>query len=437
MPELPLSFEAADGFVRSGALTSASHASLEVMIPGLCPSAVVRIARAGGEPLLAEAVHVHAERAVCTPLGPIGGVVPGARADSTLGKLGAFVGEALLGKAVDAWGRAPGIDGARVARAERSAIAISVRAPISRPLLTGVGAIDAFATLAHGQRVALVAGAGIGKTSLLRRIVASAHVNARVIALVGERGREAAQLLADLEGDESWNATTAVVATAERSPVERIAAVRTATAQAEALAETGRDVLLVVDSLTRVATAWREIALAAGEPPSHRGHPASLAGMLARLVERAGARASGSITAVYAVLVDGDDPREPVTDTVRSLVDGHIVLSRALADAGRFPAIDVLRSVSRTMDAVTTPEHRADAADVRRALAALDAATDLFAIGAYAPGGDHLLDAAVAMRLQFDRLIFDAGSPRRDAIAELGAVAAALRETLSATIGAV
>ena len=197
-------------------------------------------------------------------------------------------------------------------------------------------------------------------------------------------------------------------------------------AQAEWLCEHGHDVLLTIDSLTRVANAWRELALAAGEPPAHRGHPASMIGTLAGIVERAGARASGSITGVYAVLVDGDDPFEPVTDAVRGLLDGHIVLARRFADAGRFPPIDVLRSSSRIMNRLASVEHIRDAALVRKALAALERAEDLFAIGAYQPGGDPLLDAAVAQRQRLEDWIFHARPNDEDPVAQLAQIAAAL-----------
>jgi flagellum-specific ATP synthase len=333
-----------------------------------------------------------------------------------------------MGRSVDAWGRSADEGLAQVARLDRDPIPNHARAPIRRPLLTGVSAIDAFAAIGHGQRIALFAGAGVGKTALLRRIVDSARVDARVVALVGERGREAAEIVDAIECGDRWSTTTVVCATSERPPIERVAAAKTATAHAEALADEGRDVLLVVDSLTRIATAWREIALAAGEAPAHRGHPASLASVIAALVERAGARKNGSITAVYAVLVDGDDLREPVTDTIRALLDGHVVLSRTLAEAGRFPAIDVLRCLSRLMPDVASPAQVRDAADVRRALALLERSEDLFAIGAYEPGGDSWLDAAVSVRDAIDALVFDSDAPHAAAVDELAKVAAHFRD---------
>jgi len=280
--------------------------------------------------------------------------------------------------------------------------------------------------MGYGQRIALFAGAGVGKSTLLRRIVDGAAVDARVVALIGERAREAAEAVASLSRSPQWASTTLVCATADAPPAERLAAALTSTAQAEHLAGSGRRVLLVMDSLTRVATAWRELALADGEPAAHRGHPPSLVGALARLVERAGAFRHGSLTAVYAVLVDGDDPYEPVTDALRALLDGHITLCRRLADSGRYPAVDVLRSLSRIMPLVAADGHRRDAALVRRALDTLEKYEDLFAIGAYERGGDFWLDAAVQARPLIEALIFS-DSPAVDSTGRLAEIAGVLR----------
>lgn len=394
---MPLSHAGVDGWIRTGTVAGVSRRKIRVALPGLTIGACVEIERTGMPDVIAEVVDLEGTLATCAPIAGANGIVAGARARSTGARIGSFVGEALLGRDVDAWGRSADIESARVVCAE-DAPASADRVPIDRPLCTGIVAIDALSTIGYGQRVALFAGAGVGKTTLLRRIVDRAEVDARVIALVGERGREAAELVRSLRDDRRRSSTTVVCATADAPPLERLAAVRTATLHAQLLAAKGRDVLLVVDSLTRAATAWREHALEAGESPAHRGHPPSLASMLAALVERAGAWTSGSVTGIYAVLVDGDDVREPVTDSVRGLLDGHIVLSRRLAEAGMFPAIDVLRSLSRLMPALASDTHRTSATVVRSALAMLEQAEDLFAIGAYAPGGDLALDAAVAMR---------------------------------------
>ena len=408
---LPLSYASADGWIRYGSLAGVSRRKMRVVMPGLAIGACVQVERRGRPQLAAEVVDLDGSFATCVPFGDATGVVTGARASSSGARMGSFVGGALLGRDTDAWGRALGVRGARVVCADDLARP-SERVVIERALYTGVAAIDAFATLGYGQRIALFAGAGVGKTSLLRRIVESAAVDARVIALVGERGREAAELIGSLRADPRRSTTTVVCATADAPALERLAAIRTATLHARALAVEGRDVLLVVDSLTRAATAWREHALEAGESPAHRGHPPSLASVLASLVERAGAWNGGSVTGIYSVLVDGDDVREPVTDSVRGLLDGHIVLSRRLAEAGCFPAIDVLRSLSRLMGSVASDTHLADATTVRAALSTLEQSDDLFAIGAYEPGGDLALDAAVAVRDEIATLLYGEAAMR-------------------------
>ena len=356
------------------------------------------------------------------------GVAVGDEATATGAEMGSYCGHGLLGRCVDAWGGPANANCAVAAPADR-AMPLELRSPIERPLRTGVAAIDALCTVGVGQRIALFAGSGVGKSTLLRLIARHAQLDAHVVALIGERGREAAEAVEQLRATPRWPSTTVVCATAESSPSERLASAHTAIAQAEWLCERGHDVLLTMDSLSRVANAWREIAIANGEPPAHRGHPASLASLLAAMVERAGARRRGSITAIFAVLVDADDQFEPVTDTVRGLLDGHLVLARNLADAGRFPPIDVLRSSSRLMQRIATPEQLADAQLVRKALAALERAEDLFAIGAYAPGGDPFLDAAVAQRERLEGLIYQGDRTVADPVEQLALVAAALRST--------
>ena len=439
MLEWPLVHAASDGWKRSGTVRAVSDRVVHVRAPGLSPGSCVMIAPPHFPPAPAIVVEVSGDGATCVPLTGAQGVGVGVRVQSTLARIGAFVGPALLGHAVDAWGRLSEMDMAdacvaitQVADIEHKRLDLSQRAAVSRPFFTGVPAIDAFTTLGYGQRVALFAGAGVGKTTLLRRIVDGAAADARVLALVGERGREAAELVARFRGDRRRSTTTIVCATSEAPAIERIAAVRTATAHAEALADSGLDVLLVVDSLTRVAAAWRELALAAGEPPAQRGHPPSLPNVLARLVERAGARTTGSVTGIYAVLVEGDDEREPVTDAVRALLDGHIALSRKLAECGRFPAVDVLRSLSRLMDDLVEPGHQRAAVAVRGALAALEAAEDLLAIGAYRAGGDPELDAALRVRDDINALVHDSAQKAiapdpASAIAMLCDIAARLR----------
>jgi FliI/YscN family ATPase len=439
MRDAPLRFDAADGWLRSGTVESVAPDHLVIRMPALQPGAVVKVTRADGRPLLARVQSIDKHGAHCTPLERVDGISVLARATSDLARLGAHVGPALLGCAADAWGRGSKSGRSIIASTDPAPLSLAERAPITSALRTGIAAIDAFTPIGLGQRIALAAGAGIGKTTLLRRVVEQADVDARVVALIGERAREAAETIALLEHTHRWPTTTIYCATSEAGPMERFAAAQSAAAQAEWLCSRGRRVLFVLDSLSRVAGAWREMAIAAGEPPAQRGYPPSLVGALARLVERAGARvAGGSITAVFSVLVDADDHFEPVTDAVRALLDGQVSLSRKLAEAGRFPAIDVLRSLSRAMPDIAAPAHKLDAAIVRHALSTLEQAEDLFAIGAFRPGSDAWLDACVAARPSIEQLIFD-GEGRgaaHDPVADLADIASRLRAATLQTASA-
>jgi FliI/YscN family ATPase len=425
--DLPLYYGRCDGFVRRGRVIAVSPSSVRVSLPAVSGRAVVALERGDGSVALAEVVTAERGVASCRPLDSMQGVVVGAPATATGAELGARVGPALLGDVVDAWGRSRTDRGAGHFVARHHEVQIEERRPIDRALATGVAGIDALCTIGAGQRVGLYAGAGVGKSTLLRCIAQHVTCDAHVLALVGERAREASETIDALRQGPRWPATTVVCSTAAAPPFERFAAVRAAHAQAEWLCEQGCDVLLTVDSLTRVAVAWRELALAAGEQPAHRGHPPSLVSALASIVENAGARQRGSITAIYSVLVDGDDPFEPVSDALRGLLDGHIMLARRLADAGRFPAIDVLRSSSRLMPRLATPRQSEDASLLRRALATLEDSADLLAIGAYKPGGDPWLDAALELRAELDAWLFHGSACAPDAVDGLARIARDLR----------
>jgi FliI/YscN family ATPase len=419
-----------DGWQRHGVVIGAALRSVEVRIPGCAPGSLAVVQTRSG-PTLVQVRAVDCDVAQCAPLDERAEFSPGDGVSSVGARAGAFAGDALLGAAVDGWGRPDPASAthAEVVRADKAPPPQADRGIIRRQMLTGVDAIDAFATIGFGQRIALFSGAGVGKSTIVRRILRSAPVHARVLALVGERGREARETIDALRGSAAWSSTTVVCAPAGAPALERFAALHTATAQAEWLCARGMDVLLVVDSITRAAHAWRELALAGGESMSNRGYPPSVTANLASVVERAGARNTGTITGIYAVLVDGDDLREPVSDAVRGVLDGHIVLDRALADAGRYPAIDVLRSLSRLAPDLITREHRQDAALARRALDVLERAEDLLAIGAYRPGGDPLLDAALKARPSLESLIFDGDGTRNapDVVARLHEAVAGLR----------
>jgi flagellum-specific ATP synthase len=272
------------------------------------------------------------------------------------------------------------------------------RAPIRSPLGTGIRAVDAFLTVGRGQRVGIFGGSGVGKSTLIGMMTRNTEAEVTVVGLVGERGREVGGFLEESLGAEGLARSVVIVSTSDESPLKRMRAALAATAIAEFFAAQGKHVLLVLDSLTRFAMAAREIGLAAGEPPTAKGYTPSVFARLARLIERAGNFRTGSITAFYTVLMEGDDQQDPLVDAVRSLLDGHVVLSRALAAEGWYPPIEVLDSISRLMPAVTGEEHRGQAALTRKLMAIYARSEDLVKIGAYKPGADADLDRALRAR---------------------------------------
>ncbi|HKP61599.1 MAG TPA: FliI/YscN family ATPase, partial [Polyangiales bacterium] len=274
--------------------------------------------------------------------------------------------------------------------------------------------LDAFVTVGEGQRMGLFAAAGVGKSTLLGQIAQGTAADVVVLCLIGERGREVRDFLEDHLGELGRARSVVVCATSDAPPLVRMRCPSVATSIAEGFRDRGRSVLLLVDSLTRFARAAREVGLAAGETPVRRGYPASVFARLPRLIERAGTAEVGSITAFYSVLVEGDDLDEPITDELRGLLDGHVVLSRALAARGRFPAIDVTQSLSRLMPRLTSEEHRAAAARARAQLALYEEKRDLIALGAYQPGGDARLDAAIAAQPSIEAFLLQAERERAD-----------------------
>lgn len=309
-----------------------------------------------------------------------------------------LVGDNLLGRVLSATGQpldGRGLPGGRVRRPlDGSAPQPLTRLPIREPLGCGVRALDAFVPCGRGQRLGVFGGSGVGKSTLLGMLARGTAADVIVMALVGERGREVGEFL-EVLGPEGMRRAVLVVSTSNESALLRLRAPMTATAIAEAFAAAGRHVLLVVDSLTRFAMAQREIGLAAGEPPTAKGYTPSVLNKLACLVERAGHFNTGSITAFYTVLMEGDDQQDPVVDTVRSLLDGHILLDRGLAARGHYPPVAVLDSLSRLMPAITTPAHREKARALRELLSAYARSEDLIRIGAYQRGTDALLDRAM------------------------------------------
>lgn len=308
------------------------------------------------------------------------------------------VGPKMLGRVIDTAGNP--LDGKGEYRANHSVVIDGSaplpleRVPIREPLGCGIRAIDSFVTCGRGQRVGIFGGSGVGKSTLIGMMARGTSADMTVLALVGERGREVGEFL-EVLGEEGLRRAVVVVSTSDQSPVLRLRAALAATAVAEHFASTGKNVLLIVDSLTRFAMAQREIGLAAGEPPTAKGYTPSVLNMLARLVERAGNFSQGSITAFYTVLMEGDDQQDPVVDTVRSLLDGHIVLDRNLALHGHYPPISIMESISRLMNGMVSSEHHAKANAVRQLLAAYSRSEDLIRIGAYQNGTDPVLDHAI------------------------------------------
>jgi FliI/YscN family ATPase len=319
------------------------------------------------------------------------------------------VGPGLLGRVIDARGNC--IDGRpqpmlpeRVRR-DRLPPPPVERPRISKPLSTGVQAIDSLLTCGRGQRLGIFSGSGVGKSVLLGMMSRYTNADVIVTGLIGERGREVNEFIERDLGREGLARSVVVVATSNEPALARVHAASTATAVAEYFRDQGREVLLLMDSVTRFAIAQREIGLAAGEPPTTRGYPPSTFAILPRLVERAGQSRAGSITAFYTVLVEGDDETEPVADAVRGLLDGHVWLSRKLASRGHYPAVDVLASISRLMNDITTPQHRAAAQTIRQLLAAYAEHEDLLSIGAYRRGSNRFVDCAVEMREAIEGLL--------------------------------
>ncbi|MGN6302492.1 MAG: FliI/YscN family ATPase [Angustibacter sp.] len=346
----------------------------------------------------AEVVGIARDHLRCMPLGEIDGLRAGDRVVATGDGLRVRVGSELLGRVLDGLGRpadgGPAVPGELLSVNHRAPDALS-RQLVDSPVSLGVRALDTLVPAGRGQRLGIFAGSGVGKSSLLSMIARGTSASVSVLALVGERGREVREFVEGDLGEAGLARSVVVVATSDAPAVTRLRAAFVATRIAEWFRDGGLDVLLMMDSLTRVAMAQREIGLSNGEPPATRGYPPSTFALLPRLLERAGPAATGTITGIYTVLVDGDDHNEPIADAARSILDGHITLSRRLATAGHFPSIDVLESVSRVVGAVTTPEQRAAATVLRRVLAAHRDARELIEVGAYAPGSDPDVDAAV------------------------------------------
>ena len=351
------------------------------------------------EPLPAEVVGFREGYVQLMPLGETKGIGPGCQVVSAQKVLQVKVGPELLGRVIDGLGNP--IDGKGPILCQKEyPIQADPPAPLERPVIkdslyVGVRAIDGLITMGQGQRIGIMAGSGVGKSTLLSMIARNTEADISVIALVGERGREVKEFIERDLGEEGLKRSVVVVATSDKPALVRIKGALTATAIAEYFRDRGRKVVLMMDSVTRFAMAQREVGLTVGEPPATRGYTPSVFALLPRLLERAGTSAKGSITGIYTVLVDGDDMNEPIADAVRSILDGHIVLSRNIAAQNHFPAIDVLASVSRVMSAVVPKEHMEANRKLRALMAVYKEAEDLIHIGAYVKGSSPKIDEAV------------------------------------------
>lgn len=361
--------------------------------------------------IMAEVVGFANERIFLMPKDDVSGVVPGAKVTPLLNYKGVPLSMNLLGRVIDGVGTPLDGKGPIAANQFGGAKARPInplhRRPIKQPLDVGVRAINSILTVGKGQRMGLFAGSGVGKSVLLGMMTRGTAADVVVVGLVGERGREVKEFIDEILGEEGKKRSVVIAAPADVSPLMRLKGCETAVQVAEYFRDKGLDVLLLIDSITRYAQAQREIALAVGEPPATKGYPPSVFAKLPALVERAGNGSGnqGSITAFYTVLSEGDDLQDPIADASRAILDGHIVLSRALADAGHFPAVDVEKSISRVMPAVTSSEHQQMARSVKQLYASYQQSKDLIAIGAYVRGSDPQLDKAIGMMPNINRFL--------------------------------
>lgn len=375
-----------------------------VVVEGMTAAmgSICKIELASGKTCDAKVIGFNGVRPMLAPLSGAVAFSAGDPVTLVAESLRVMVGPALAGRVVDALGRP--IDGKPLPRGltpvsvDRPAPDSLARPPIDEPLATGVRAVDALLTVGRGQRLGIFAGSGVGKSTLLGMLARGTAADAIVIAMVGERGREVREFIERTLGAEGLKRSVIVVATSDQPASLRVQAAWTATGIAESMRDAGKNVLLLVDSVTRLAMAQRELSLAAGEPPTTRGYTPSVFATLPKLVERAGRTEVGSITAFYSVLVEGDDNNEPIADTMRGLLDGHIVLSRALAMDAYWPAIDVLESLSRLQPHLVERPIAQAADSLRRDLSEYRRHSDLISIGAYRAGTNPALDRAIAMR---------------------------------------
>ena len=419
----PALVDVLDGYLRrqyawrwAGSVLDAAGQSMECAGPLCSIGDCCEIVDAAGRRYAGEVIGFRGQRVLAMPLEGIEGIRHGDTVVG-LGRAPDFPGgQGLIGRVLDAVG-SPLDDAGPLQTSDRAPIHRAPppamdRIPIRQPLSTGVRALDAMLTVGIGQRIGIFGGSGVGKSTLIGMMTRNTSADVVVVGLVGERGREVGEFLEDALGMEGRRRAVVIVSTSDQSPLLRMRAALGATSVAENFAAEGKNVLLVLDSLTRFAMAARDVGLAAGEPPTAKGYTPSVFNRVAKLVERAGRFRCGSITAFYTVLMEGDDQQDPVVDAVRSFVDGHVMLSRALASEGWYPPIHVLDSISRLMPAVASSEHLQAAGALRRLMALHDRAADLIRIGAYKAGTDAELDRAIALQPAIRTLLTQSAEQR-------------------------
>ena len=431
--ELASALEQATPHRHTGKLTTVSGVVVRAAVMGVRIGELCEIRSPHRPtPVLAEVVGFERGEVLLIPLGDIRAISPDSEVVPTGRVLEVPCGPELTGRVLNALGQ-PIDDGPSLSGVPTRAVEAEPPNPLTRrrirdrqALRTGIRVIDAVLTVGHGQRVGIFSAAGVGKSALLGMLARNVEVDAVVIALIGERGREVREFIEDNLTAEGLAKSVVVVSTSDQSPLLRVKAAYVATTLAESLREQGQRVVLLMDSITRFARALREVGLAAGEPPSRQGYPPSVFSALPRLLERTGNDEHGSITAFYTVLVEGDDMSEPVADEVLSLLDGHIVLSRSIAARGRYPAVDLLfPSVSRVMDQIVTSPHRAAARKLIEVLATYEAKRDLIALGAYQRGADPNVDYAIDKVQEIEAFLqqeIDAATPFDETVARLTAL---------------
>ncbi len=382
--------------------------------------------------VMAQVVGFRDKHLLLTPFDSVDGIGIGAVVENTKAPLTISVGEALLGHTLDGIGRPTDVD--ELYLSAEYPVDSTPPEPMEREIISdvlplGVKAVDGLITVGKGQRIGIFAGSGVGKSTLMGMFARNTKADINVIALIGERGREVREFIERDLGPEGMKRSVVVVATSDKPASIRKCAAKTATAVAEYFRDQGKDVLLMMDSLTRFSMAQREIGLAAGEPPVTRGYPPSVYSEMPKLLERAGNSDKGSITGLYTVLVDGDDFNEPITDTARGILDGHIVLSRKLAQMNHYPAIDVLASISRVMSAIATKEHKQMAGKLKNVMATYQEAEDLINIGAYKTGSNKQIDYAISKIDQVNDFLCQSTEDKYDFDEIVGALKQMFQET--------